>query len=147
MKDREPLKAFRSLLDSVRVGLLCTVGTNGVPHARWMTAATLPGEHGFLYCVTGSGSVKVADLEKNDRVQWSFQSASLDEIVTLDGRALVLDNPELKAQVLERLGSDLQTFWRVQPDPKRLVVIETEIASARLYRPMENISVLEEAAR
>jgi len=112
-----------------------------------MTAATLPGEHGFLYCVTGSGSVKVADLEKNDRVQWSFQSASLDEIVTLDGRALVLDNPELKAQVLERLGSDLQTFWRVQPDPKRLVVIETEIASARLYRPMENISVLEEAAR
>jgi general stress protein 26 len=145
MKDREPLKAFRALLDSVRVGLLCTVGTDGAPHVRWMTAATLPGEHRFLYCVTGSGSVKVADLEKNDRVQWSFQSASLDEVVSLEGRALVLDNPELKAQVLEQLGSDLQAFWRVQPDPKRLVVIETEIINARLYRPMENISVLEEA--
>jgi len=147
MKDHEPLKAFRSLLDSVRVGLLCTVGKDGEPHTRWMTAATLPGEHRFLYCVTGSGSVKVADLEKNDKVQWSFQSASLDEVVTLEGRALVLDNPELKAQVLEQLGSDLQAFWRVQPDPRRLVVIETEIENARLYRPMENVSVLEEARR
>jgi general stress protein 26 len=147
MKDHEPLKAFRSLLDSVRVGLLCTVGADGAPHARWMTAATLPGEHRFLYCVSSSGSAKVADLGNNDAVQWSFQSASLDEVVTLDGRALVLDNPELKAQVLERLGSDLQAFWRVQPDPRRLVVIETEIESARLYRPMENVSVLEEARR
>ncbi len=112
-----------------------------------MTAATLPGEHRFMYCVTGSGSVKVADLENNDKVQWSFQSASLDEVVTLEGRALVLDNPELKAQVLEQLGSDLQAFWRVQPDPKRLVVIETEIDNARLYRPMENISVREESKR
>jgi len=147
MKDHEPLKAFRSLLDSVRVGLLCTVGINGEPHTRWMTAATLPGEHRFMYCVTGSGSVKVADLENNDKVQWSFQSASLDEVVTLEGRALVLDNPELKAQVLEQLGSDLQAFWRVQPDPKRLVVIETEIDNAHLYRPMENISVREESKR
>jgi general stress protein 26 len=147
MKDHEPLKAFRSLLDSVRVGLLCTVGTDGTPHVRWMTATTLPGEHRFVYCVSGSDSVKVDDLEKNDKVQWSFQSASLDEVVTLQGRALVLDNPELKAQVLERLGSDLQAFWRVQPDPRQLVVIETEIVNARLYRPMENTSVLEEARR
>jgi general stress protein 26 len=147
MKDREPLKAFRALLDSVRVGLLCTVGQDGSPHVRWMTAAILPGEHGFLYCVSGSGSAKVADLEIHDKVEWSFQSPSLDEVVTLEGRAIVLDNPELKAQVLERLGSDLQAFWRVHPDPRKLVVIETEIEHARLYRPMENISVLEEARR
>ncbi len=145
MKDKGPSQVLRSLIDTVRVGLLSTVGQDGQPHARWMTAATLPGDHGYIYCVTGNGSLKVADIEKNSAVVWSFQSPGLDEVVTVEGRVMPLDNPELKAQVLEALGQDLQVFWRVQPDPKKLVVLETAIDRVRLFRPMANTSVLEEA--
>jgi len=145
MKDKEPLQALRSIIDTVRVGLLSTVNKQGQPHSRWVTAARLPGDHRFVYCVTGSGSLKVADILENEKVTWSFQTPGLDEVVTLEGRAVVLDNPELKAQVLEALGQYLQVFWRVQPDTRKLVVIEIEIARVRLFRPMANINVVEEA--
>lgn len=140
MKENDPMRAFRSLLDSVRVGLLTNVGPDGYPRSRWMTAATLPRQHGYLYCVSVAGARKVGELELDDRVGWTFQSPSLDEVVSLRGRAVSMDNPQLKAEVLEALGPNLENFWRVNPDPRRLVVIETAIEGVTLYRPLENVS-------
>lgn len=133
--NREPLSVFRELLDSARVGVLATVGADGYPRTRWMTAAALPGEKDFVYCVSMAGTRKAADIAFSDRVEWSFQSGDLSTVVTLKGKAAVIEAPDLKARVLEALGRDLETFWRVNPDPSRLVVIETLIESASLYRP------------
>ena len=145
MKDQDPLRAFRALLDAVRVGILGTLSEDGYPHSRWMTAATLPRVHDCVYCVTTAGSPKVQELERCDRVQWSFQSPTLREIVYLRGRAAVVNNPGLKAEVLEALGPNLATFWRINPDPAKLVVIETVIEKAKLFRPMERLYVEKEA--
>ncbi len=145
MKDQDPLRAFRALLDAVRVGILGTLSEDGYPHSRWMTAATLPRVHDCVYCVTTAGSPKVKELESCDRVQWSFQSPTLREIVYLRGRAAVVNNPGLKAEVLEALGPNLATFWRINPDPAKLVVIETVIEKAKLFRPMERLHVEKEA--
>jgi len=100
-----------------------------------MTAAALPGEKDSVYCVSMAGSRKSADIAFSDRVEWSFQSVDLSTVVTLKGKAAVIEAPDLKARVLEALGRDLETFWRVNPDPSRLVVIETLIESAALYSP------------
>ena len=86
MKEQDPLRVFRALLDSVRVGVLCTLSEDGYPHSRWMTAATLPRVPDCLFCVTTAGSPKVRELERCDKVQWSFQSPTLGEIVSLRGR-------------------------------------------------------------
>ena len=102
MKDQDPLRAFRALLDAVRVGILGTLSEDGYPHSRWMTAATLPRVHDCVYCVTTAGSPKVKELESCDRVQWSFQSPTLREIVYLRGRAAVVNNPGLAADLLEK---------------------------------------------
>ncbi len=141
MKDQDPLRAFRALLDSVRVGLLSTVSADGYPHSRWMTAATLPRVQNGLFCVSTAGSPKVSEIEACDKVQWTFQSLALDEIVCICGRAIVLSTPGLKAEVLEALGPNLTNFWRVNPDPAKLVVIETVIEKVRLFRPMERLNV------
>ena len=74
-------------------------------------------------------------------MQWTFQPASLDEIVSVRGRAIVLNAPGLKAEVLEALGPNLTNFWRVNPDPAKLVVIETLIERVRLFRPLERLNV------
>ena len=145
MKDQDPLRAFRALLDSVRVGVLCTLSEDGYPHSRWMTAATLPRVQDCVYCVTTAGSPKVKELELCDKVQWSFQSPTLREIVHLRGRAAVLNNPGLKAEVLEALGSNLAIFWRINPDPAKLVVVETVIEKAKLFRPMERLNIAKES--
>jgi len=137
MKEMEPVAALKYLLDSSKVGLLATSGHDGQPHTRWVTAAMLPGERRLLYCVTMAGTRKAKDIVDNDRVAWSFQSPSLDTIVSLTGRARILDLPELKAQVLEALGRDLTTFWRVNTNPKHLIVIESTIDDISLYHPMQ----------
>jgi general stress protein 26 len=141
MKDQDPLRVFRALLDSVRVGVLCTLSEDGYPHCRWMTAATLPRMQDCFFCVSTAGSPKVRELELCDRVQWNFQSPTLGEIISLRGRAAVLNNPGLKAEVLEALGPNLTNFWRVNPDPAKLVVIETVIEKVHLFRPMERLNV------
>ena len=145
MKEQDPLRVFRALLDSVRVGILCTLGEEGYPHSRWMTAATLPRVPDCLFAVTTAGSAKVRELAACDKVQWSFQSPTLGEIVSLRGRAVVLSNPGLKAEVLEALGPNLTNFWRVNPDPAKLVVVETVIENAHLFRPMERLNAQPEA--
>ncbi len=138
MKQKEPIDELRALIDTVRTGILSTVGNDGYPHLRWMTAATLQGQKDFIYCVSVSGTKKVADIARNDKVAWSFQSVTLDRIVSVAGRARVIEVPELKAQILEALGRNLDIFWRINPDPKRLVVIETAIETLSLYRPAES---------
>lgn len=147
MKQKEPIDELRALVDTGRIGILSTVGTDGYPHLRWMTAATLQGEKNYIYCVTASGSKKVADLQKNDKVAWSFQSVTLDRIVKVSGRARVIEIPELKAQVLEALGRNLDIFWRINPDPKHLVVLETAIESLSLFHPADSSVTDVEASR
>ena len=141
MKDQDPLRAFRALLDAVRVGILGTLSEDGYPHSRWMTAAALPRVHDCVYCVSTAGSPKVKEIEACNRVQWSFQTPNLDEIVSIRGQAEVLHNPGLKAEVLEALGPNLSNFWKVNPDPAKLVVIETVIDKVKLFRPMERLHV------
>ena len=147
MKQKEPVDELRALIDTARIGMLSTVGNDGFPHLRWMTVATLQGQKDFIYCVSGIGSTKVADIEGSDKVAWSFQSVTLDRIVKVAGRARVITIPELKAQVLEALGRNLDLFWRIDPDPGRLVVIETAIERLSLYRPAEGAVTDVEAAR
>ncbi|GAB1455244.1 hypothetical protein MASR2M48_05510 [Spirochaetota bacterium] len=127
MSHKEHLSAFLELLDRVHVGTMTTIRSDGYPRTRWMTATTLRGERDFLYCVSMAGSRKLSDLKACDCVSWSFQSPDLKQIISIKGRAAVIDSPELKAQVLESLGRNMERFWTINPDPRKLVVIETAI--------------------
>lgn len=138
MSTQDPLQLFNALLEATPTGLLTTIGADGYPHARWMVATTINREHGYLYAVAIEKSRKIHDLEGEDRVAWSFQDPGLTRIAYIQGRAAVMDNPRLKAEVLERLGPRLANFWRINPDPGHLVVIETAIERVSLYYPMEN---------
>ncbi len=135
MKITEPIEELRALLDNAKVGYLSTVGADGYPHGRWMTPTMLSGEHRFVYCVSMSGSRKATEIQACQKVSWSFQTASLGTVIAARGSAVVLDNPQLKAQVLEALGPNLANFWRINPAAKQLIIIETAIEHVSLYRP------------
>jgi len=137
MKIPEPIEELRALLDTAKVGFLTTIGTDGYPHGRWMTPTMLPGEPRFLYCVSMAVSRKAMEIQKDQKVFWSFQTASLGKVIAARGSAVVLDNPQLKAQVLESIGPNLANFWRINPDAKQLIVIETALERVSLYRPAE----------
>ncbi|MFH2115295.1 MAG: pyridoxamine 5'-phosphate oxidase family protein [Spirochaetota bacterium] len=144
MKERIPLEALRSLVGDVHIGLLVTRGRDSYPDSRWMTVTLLEREHRCLYTVSTAGTRKIKDIEADARVAWSFQTPSLDRIVSVRGKAGVLDNPRLKAEVLENLGGRLENFWKINPDPGKLVVIETYAESITLYLPGENFMLTQE---
>ncbi|NLJ44969.1 MAG: pyridoxamine 5'-phosphate oxidase family protein [Treponema sp.] len=140
------VSVLHSLLEESKVGVLTTVDDRGYPHSRWMTPALLPRFPGRLFAVTGSRFGKVGFIRENPKVEWAFQSRTLDRIVSLKGRAFVVDEPELKVEVLEAIGPNLQVFWRINPKAGDLVVLETEIEEATLFLPLKQESFRAEAS-
>lgn len=139
-----PLEVLHSLVGEVHVGLLISQGQDSYPDSRWMTVTLLEREPHCLYSVSIAGTKKTQEITSQDKVSWSFQSPSLDRIVNVRGRASILDNPRLKAEILENLGSQLENFWKINPDPGKLVVIETYVKKATLYLPKENFMATQE---
>jgi pyridoxamine 5'-phosphate oxidase len=76
-------------------------------------------------------------VRKNPRVEWMFQTPTLDEIVSIRGAINVVENPSLRAEVLEVLGPRLTTFWKLAHDPRDLVVLETVVEEATHFLPMQ----------
>ncbi len=135
--DRQDLLCkLESVLEKARTGVLATTNAAGQAHLRWMTPTLIHARPGALYAITLPDSPKVQDLEDNPRVEWLIQTPNLTEIVNLRGIAQVIDNPALKAEVVESVGRHLTTFWKVNPDRTEFVVLETLIVEARYFQPM-----------
>jgi pyridoxamine 5'-phosphate oxidase len=127
MDSRAMLNVLERVLEGSRIAILATVDDEGRPHARWMTPALVRGREGFLYAVTSPEFSKAAQAAANPSVEWLVQTKGLDQILTVRGAMSVVDNAAAKAEVLEAIGGNLGTFWKMNPDQSKLVVLETRI--------------------
>lgn len=137
MTHTELLAVLERMLEVSPYAVLATAGADAQPRARWMAPGTVRGRPGFLYCFTGAGFRKVEELSANDRVEWLCTSPDHSEVLQVEGRMVVLDNPALKAEVQEAIGARLATFWSLEEDPGDVVVLETVITRIRYSRPSE----------
>ena len=135
MDQATALSALERISDGSGVAVLANIDQDGIPRTRWMTPCVLKDQQGSLFALTSADFDKSAQLGANGRVEWLVTSADREEILRVRGDALVVDNPRLKAEVVEALGPRLAMFWRVSPDPDRLVVLETVINQICYYRP------------
>lgn len=103
---------------------------------RWMTPAVVRGRDGFLYAVTSPDFEKAREVEANAQVEWMIQSKSLNEIIQVSGSMAIIDNPSAKAEVLEAIGGHLGTFWKLNPDESKMVVLETAIEQIKQTKPV-----------
>jgi len=125
------------LLSLSKVGLLTTVDKEGFPHSRWMTPTMVKGRPDYLYAVTAPDSPKAGQIIVHPQVGWTFQSRVLDEIVSVSGSAELVVDPQLRAEVLEAIGPNLQIFWKVNGDSRNLVIVETRILEIGCFLPLE----------
>ncbi len=137
MTQTELLSVLERMLETNPYAVLSTAGPDGQPRARWMAPGLVRGRPGFLYCFTGAAFHKVDELSRNDRVEWLLGSPDHSEILNVEGRMVVLDNPALKAEVQEAIGAKLATFWKLEDDPSAVVVLETVITRFRYSRPSD----------
>ena len=138
MNAQEMFKRLDGLLENSRVGILTSVDERGYPRSRWMTPILLPGREGCIYALTSPAFRKVVEITKHPMVEWIFQTRSLDEILTVLGKVEFIDNPSLKSEVQEALGTNLTVFWKVNPNESSLVVVETRVEEFNLFLPMRN---------
>ncbi len=137
MDKREIIAQIERIIDDVKTGLLATVSKDGKPAMRWLTPALLRGRTGAIYNITAPNSDKTTHLRLNPNVQWIFQTKALDRIVTVDGKVNIVENPSIRSEVLEMVGSRLRAFWKITQDERDLLVLETIIEKATYYVPMK----------
>ena len=137
MTIQEMMTKIRQLLEDSKAGVLATVAEDGYPHMRWMTPVVLDEWPDALFAVTSPSSVKAAQLDKDTKVEWLLQGRTLQEVVTVKGRVNLIDNPSVKATLMEKVGQRLAVFWKINPNTDS-VVLETVIEEASLFIPMRN---------
>jgi pyridoxamine 5'-phosphate oxidase len=138
MLKAEILVALDEIIDVAQVGVLATVDPEGRPAMRWMTPATVRGRPGYLYAVCSPRSRKVLHLQSCRAVEWLFQTPDLNRIVTIQGQMSVIDNPQLKGEVIESLGPRLEVFWRVN-EMADFVVLETVVEQISVFEPIKQV--------
>jgi len=136
MNSREVMKKVGAIIEAHGTGLLATVDSDGNPRVRWLTPTLLPDSPGAVYAITAPKFAKVLQLRAHRRVEWMFQTPTLDEVISIRGTINVVETPSLRAEVLEVLGPRLHTFWKFARDARDLVVLETVAEEATCLLPM-----------
>ena len=133
------MNKIETVLEDAKAGVLATVDAEGKPHARWMTPVVLAQWPETVFAVTSPDFPKILQLDANNKVEWLIQTRALDQIINVRGGINVLDNPSLKAQVMEAIGKKLTVFWKVNKDKTDFVILETVIDEASWYAPMKGL--------
>ena len=139
MEKREIFDHIERIIEEAKTAVFATVDDEQHPHTRWMTPALLRGREGAVFAVAFRTSQKVLQVRANPRAQWIFQSPALDRIAVVDGMVNILDNPSIRSEVLEVVGTRLRAFWKMYGDERDLLVLETVIERAQYYLPMKGI--------
>jgi len=137
MDSREVMNRVGAIIEAHGTGVLATVDQDGNPHVRWLTPALLRERPGALYAITAPRFSKVVQVRSHPRVEWMFQTPTLDEVISIRGTINAVENPSLRAEVLEVLGQRLRTFWKLAHDARDLVVLETVVEEATRFLPMD----------
>lgn len=125
------------LLSESKTAVLSSINPEGQPRMRWMSPVFIRNIENCIYAVTSANLSKTNDIIANENVQWMIQNKTLDTIVTLNGKVNIIENQSLKNELLEAIGIQLQTFWKINDDPSVLTVLETEISSALVFYPVK----------
>ena len=135
MTPTELLGEVDRILEESKTALLATVDPEGRPNLRWMTPRRLRGRAGRLYAVTELAGGKVAEIRRDPRVTWLIQRPQLNEVITLRGRAVVVEDSSLLNELLEAAGKDLFMVWHLHPAPEhpRFAVLETTLEAASRF--------------
>ena len=139
MTRNELLCRLGDTIDSAKTALFATVDEKGAPRTRWVTPVLLRDRPGFVYFMTSPSFAKVKHIQANPAVQWTVQTPDLTAIISLYGTAATVEDPSLRAAVLEAVSPRLNVFWRAGAQLHDLVALETRIDRAVFWEPMRGI--------
>ena len=139
MQAHELANRLEAILDDAKTGVLATADADGRIHMRWMTPVVLKQRRGAIFAFSKPDAAKVSQIAASGSAAWIIQTRDLREIIHCSGPTRVVDNPALKAELMEILGPRLAIFWKTNAPGEEFVVIETIIKAATLFKPMQAV--------
>ena len=139
MEHRQIIDKIEEIIDDVRTGILTTIDQEEETSSKWMVPVVLKYPTTAIYCFSQRRCEKHSHIASNSKVEWMIQTEDYREIVKIQGTAVVNDNPDIKAEMLDRLGDDIKTFFKADTIVEEPVVIETSIETAEYYKPTDGI--------
>ena len=137
MTKKELIERVLFTLEDSKTGVLATTDADGHPRMRWMTPLIIPLCPNALYAVTSPNFAKTLQLEKHPDVEWMLQTRSLSEVIYLRGKINMIDNPSLKAEIIEVIGKRLHNFWKIENKKTDFIILETIIDEGIYFLPMK----------
>jgi general stress protein 26 len=138
----EALDAALSVVSKASVAVLATTDERGAPQLRYMAFATLRDGLRRIYCLTGKQTRKIEQIRRTPNVVWMFTDESSGRIITLHGKAEVLDSSLATQQVWDRLvraGEPYLVSILDEESSPEFHVIETTVTRMELLAPRERI--------
>ncbi|MGR3220872.1 MAG: pyridoxamine 5'-phosphate oxidase family protein [Candidatus Anammoxibacter sp.] len=137
MTKKELIERIFFVIDDAKTAVLAVTDTNGAPHMRWMSPVLLPSRPEILYAVTSPDLSTAKQTGKHPDVEWMLQTRALNEVILLRGKINMIDNPSLKAEVVQAIGKRLHLFWKLEKNKTDFIVLETIIDEGVYYLPMK----------
>ena len=137
MEIHELLNKLEAILEEAKTAVLATTDSAGQTHMRWMSPVVLKHRGGSIFAFSAPMTPKIEQIEATGQAEWMIQRRDLRQIVNIHGRTSVVDNPALKTELMDILGSRLAVFWQANVGRDEFVVIETVIEQAVFFVPME----------
>jgi len=139
--EQELLELAEELIRANPVGLLTTVDAEGRPHSRYMGAALGDGLNSVL-AVSAKNARKLDQIDANAKVCWVFSTPHAEEVVTLLGKASVVE--QTRAMPLWERLTEIAAQWSmtVLSDPENLwfVGIESRIETVEYLNPARDVT-------
>lgn len=126
-----------SVVTDTFAGILTTIDPEGNPHPR-VVSSKLPVEGiRFIYSLSHPQSRKLDHIRANPRVSWLYSTVNFKEVITLTGRAKIIDDPLFANRVWGQMkpSAGLEAFYRVYQENPTFVVIETEVETIEYLTP------------
>ena len=133
----------RSLIESIRIGILTTVDPQGGLHARPLQTLEVEGTEA-LWFFTDWSSPKVGELTRDRRVSLGYADPAKHTFVTVSGSCSLLKDAD-KARAL--WSAEQLAFYPAGPDDSRLALLRVSIDRAEYWIAPGRTSYLVSAAK
>lgn len=119
--------AARELIDASKYCTLISTGQDGYPNARTMDAFK-PDKNWVVWMGTHSGSRKVGEIRKDNKISLFYESPGGDGYVTLKGEGFIINDAESKARHFkegwkEFYPGDRKNFILIKFVPQKMEVV------------------------
>lgn len=121
------LEKVKEIIDAVKIGLVTTVGDNGLVSRPMAVQEVEP--DGNLWFITFQDGSKIHQIEKEARVNVSFNDKNKN-FLSLTGNAKIIRNNEKEKELL---GKAEKALFETDADDPNLVLLKVEVIGAEYW--------------